>query len=74
MPGTLASTSYFQKSAGEAVPEVLGFGGQTLRFRMSLEDDLNVLRWHHSCTTYAPHAHRDKSVPEGARKVRALEL
>ena len=42
--------------------------------RLSLEDDLNVLRWHHSCTTYARHDSAEQSVGEGSRKVRALEL
>ena len=72
--GTLATTSYFQKSASDAAPEVLAFGGQTLRFRMALEDDLNSLRWHHSCTTYAKHDQSESGPSEGVRRVRALEM
>ena len=71
--GALSSESYFRKGS-DAVPEVIGFGGQTARLRLGLEDDLNTLRWHHSCTTYAAHPHADLSVKEGTRKVRALEL
>ena len=45
-----------------------------MRLRLALEDDLNVLRWHHSCTTYAAHPHAASTVAEGPRKLRALEL
>ena len=71
--GTLASEAYFQRSTA-SVPEVVGFGGQTARLRLTLEDDMNVLRWNHSCTTYAAHPQAQASVKEGARKIRALEL
>jgi hypothetical protein len=73
--GVLATEAYLSRSgAGGSVPEVLGFGGQTARFRLSLEDDMNILRWHRSCTTYAAHPHAEESVTEGPRKVHAIEL
>lgn len=71
--GVLATESYLKGKTASA-PEVIGFGGQTARLRLSLEEDLNVLRWHHSCTTYSKHDHAAASLPEGPRKVRALEL
>lgn len=73
--GTLASTAYFKAKDTASAPEVLGFGGQLARLRLSLEEDMNVLRWHHSCTTYAAHPEAATTGPaEGPRKVRALEL
>jgi len=56
------------------VPEVVGFGGQSARCRMTLEDDLNVLRWTPSCTTYAVHPEAGGGPAEGCRKVQAIEL
>ena len=54
--------------------DVLGFGGQPARMRLSFEEDLNTLRWHTSCTTYATHPHDGGSLPEGTRRVVRLEL
>eukprot|EP00900_Chrysochromulina_parva_P021997 jgi/Chrpa1/4430/Chrysochromulina_OHIO_Genome00007670-RA len=70
--GQLATTSYLSKSSGPPVPEVLGFGGQTARFRMVLEDDMKVLRWHASDTTYGAHPAPGGAPAEGVRHVRAL--
>ena len=70
--GQLATTSYLSKSSGPPVPEVLGFGGQTARFRMVLEDDMKVLRWHASDTTYGAHPAPGGAPAEGVRQVRAL--
>ena len=57
------------------LPEVVGFGGQPVRLRLSLEDDLNQLRWHHSCTSFARHPEEGVGdLPEGVRKVLRLEL
>jgi len=61
--GQLATTSYLSRSSGPPVPEVLGFGGQTARFRMVLEDDMKVLRWHASDTTYGAHASAHHGAP-----------
>ena len=73
--GQLASTSYLNRADGSAsVPEVLAFGGQTLRFRMALEDDLKSLRWHGSDTTYGAHPASGGGPAEGTRRVAALEL
>ena len=69
--GQLATTSYLSKSSGPPVPEVLGFGGQTARFRMVLEDDMKVLRWHASDTTYGAHPAPGGAPAEGVRQVRA---
>ena len=52
----------------------LGFGGQKERMRLSLEEDLNVLRWHNSCTSYQAHPHPEGKLEEGDRKVVRLEL
>ena len=70
--GQLATTSYLSRSSGPPVPEVLGFGGQTARFRMVLEDDMKVLRWHASDTTYGAHPAPGGAPAEGVRQVRAL--
>ena len=72
--GQLATTSYLSRSSGPPVPEVLGFGGQAVRFRMVLEDDMKVLRWHASDTTYGSHPTPGGAPAEGVRQVRALEL
>jgi len=72
--GQLASTAYLNKSDAAAAPEVLAFGGQTARLRMSLEDDMNSLRWHTSDTTYGAHPVDGAAPADGVRKVRALEL
>jgi hypothetical protein len=69
--GQLATTSYLSRSSGPPVPEVLGFGGQTARFRMVLEDDMKVLRWHASDTTYGAHPAPGGAPAEGVRQVRA---
>jgi len=67
-------TEVYLHGGSDAPPELVGFGGQTARLRMSLEDDLNQLRWHRSCTTYAMHPRDDGAPPEGVRRVRAVEL
>ena len=54
--------------------DTFGFGEQQMRLRMSLEDDLNTLRWHNSDTTYAPHPQDGGKLAEGTRRVVALEL
>ena len=72
--GQLSSTAYFSKSDSTTAPEVLGFGGQTARFRMCIEDDMKALRWHGSDTTYATHAAEHGAPRDGLRQIRALEL
>ena len=42
--------------------------------RLSFEEDLNVLRWHNSCTSYQPHPQEGGRLEEGDRKVVRLEL
>lgn len=55
-------------------PDVLGFGGQMERLRLSLEEDLNTLRYHKSCTSYASHPKKQVELREGRRSVQLLEV
>ena len=71
--GALRTETYL-RGGSSAAAECVGFGGQAVRMRLSLEDDMNALRWHRSCTTYAAHPHPDASPADGARKLRAVEL
>ena len=52
LTGTMRGAHY---GAASAAPQALAFGGQTSRFRLALEDDLNTRRYHASCTTYRAH-------------------
>ena len=52
LTGTMRGAHY---GAASAAPQALAFGGQTSRFRLALEDDLNTCRYHASCTTHCAH-------------------
>ncbi|KAL3916760.1 MAG: hypothetical protein SGPRY_006681 [Prymnesium sp.] len=54
--------------------DILGFGGNTSRFRMSFESDLHVLRWFNSCAAYETHPSSDGQLSQGERKVQVLEV
>ena len=68
--GTLRGGHY----GAEAIPEVFGFGGQPVRLRLGLEDDVNQLVWHNSDTSFALHPDAGGALPEGPRRVRQLEV
>jgi hypothetical protein len=72
LPADRAAT--FRARTQAQLPEVVGFGGQLSvgAFRMSLEDDLNVLRWRDTDTAYARHP--SQILAEAPRTVLALEL
>ena len=57
----------------ESAPKLVGFGGQLQRFRLSLEDDLQTLRWHARDTCYEA-ASPGRGPSEGLHKLEALEL
>ena len=76
LTGTMRGAHY---GAASAAPQALAFGGQTSRFRLALEDDLNTCRYHTSCTTYRAHgggggAAAAGADAEGARRVVGVEL
>jgi len=67
--GQLRGGHYMSEGA-----DLLGFGGQKQRLRLGFEEDLNLLRWHNSCTSFEAHPNPEGRLKEGVRKVELLEL
>ena len=68
--GQLQSSRY----GAEQLPETFGFGGAPIRQRLGFDDDLNQLVWHSSDTSFAVHPAGPGDLPEGPRRVVALEV